>query len=310
MTYDIYHDESKEEAFWHIFLFIPHDIKSELTDTLLQARYLCDYKGRQLSFKNLNSNSSLNCTKSWLSILSSAFQQKDKKPYEPFYMGTNTYDSSCSRRTGCYGTFSKPLKCKVAIFHLKDNHKDMSSNLNDLSKLETTFRMGLQGASHYLFSPECPLVVSSIILDGEKHYPIQYNANFDFNKVSHKLDIMFRDYCSLSSTCTISGKNISEEDRILLDLADLFLGAFRFGYLKPQLCDCVSDREVSKYNLSKVLKPLVYRLNEGYARMKNSRFEKYGTFSSAWIQNDQWEFENISLQFLKQKIPQNMLLPL
>ena len=43
MIYDIYHDESKEEAYWHGFLFVPRMNRSYLLELLNEARRNTDY---------------------------------------------------------------------------------------------------------------------------------------------------------------------------------------------------------------------------------------------------------------------------
>ena len=74
----------------------------------------------------------------------------------------------------------------------------MIGHQDNLSKIETTFRMGLQGAVHNLFNENDPLVLGNIFLDGEEHYRIEHKRNFDKKKVLNKLSTRFRQYCSLS----------------------------------------------------------------------------------------------------------------
>ena len=38
IIYDIYHDESKEEAYWHGFLFVPRENRNYLLNLLNEAR--------------------------------------------------------------------------------------------------------------------------------------------------------------------------------------------------------------------------------------------------------------------------------
>lgn len=296
MIYDIYHDESQEEAFWHIFLFIPRKSREEVLKYLKRAKQLSNFKGKHLSSKDLYSDTSFECAKSWLSIFLATLQQKQKERLEHFYLGKEEYNQSQKRRPPIYKQFYKPPKCKVAIFHLRNKHRDMIS-YDDLSKIETTFRMGLQGAAHYLFNGNDPLIIGNIFLDREEHYRIIHKRNFDKEKVLNKLNARFREYCSLHSDCEILGENLSDDDHILLDLADIFLGTFRFGFLNPTSANC-SDREKRKFNLCKSVSLLIGKLKEGYARMENSRFENFGTFSSAWIDDGDWVFENIAQKFL------------
>ena len=298
MDYDIYHDESKEEAFWHIFLFVPHFSKEKVLTYLKEAKKNSKLNLQDFSFKNLSSKNSIECTKNWLSILSSALQQKDKNQLEPFLTGRDLeFCHTQKRRIPNHKVFDEAPKFKIAIFHQKNNHNDMNGHNDTLSKIETTFRMGLQGASHFLFRNENKLNIKNIVLDREEHYKIVDRRDFNKEKIISKLENNFRNYCSFDANFSLSGENISEEDQFFLDLADLFLGAFRLGILKPKFSSC-SKREKEKFVLCKAINPLIERVNQGGARMKNSRFENFGTFSSAYIENDEWKFGNLNENFL------------
>jgi hypothetical protein len=114
MIYDIYHDESKKEAFRHVFLFTPKDNRREVLKYLRTARQLSNFKGKRLSFKNLGSNTSFECAKAWISILMGALQQKEKSGLEPFYLGkTRWYSRSEKRRIPLYRQFLKHLSAKL-----------------------------------------------------------------------------------------------------------------------------------------------------------------------------------------------------
>lgn len=284
MIYDIYHDESKEDAFWHHFLFIPRETRQVVLDYLKRAKQASGFRGKKLSFKDLQSNPSFECARSWLSILSAALQQKNKGRLEYFLVGKLEYSKTLLRPVHLYERFPYPPRCKTAIFVQSCKHADMIGHFDNLSKIETTFRMGLQGACHYLFDQTSPLEIGNIFLDREMHYYIEHKRDFDRDKVLSRLDARLREYCSLSPSCEISGENIVEGDRIFLDLADVFLGALRLGVRRPTRRTCNTDKERRKHNLCGYIAPLVERLAEGDARMRHSRFRRFGTFSSAWIE--------------------------
>lgn len=298
--HDIYHDESKEEAFWHIFMFVPRESRAMVLDALTKTRKACGFSGSKLHFKRLSSNSSFACAKAWLSILVAALQQKQKDKMEPYYVGPNKYCSSEKRRTSEYAAFPIAPRFKLAIFHQKSHHSDMTGHHDRLSQIETTFRMGLQGAAHYLFSETDPIVIGNIFLDREEHYRVEHRRHFDKKKVLNKLNSRFRHYCSLAADCEISGETISLDDQTFLDLSDIFLGTFRYGVLNEPTLTCgADDVKARKRRLSNEINHLIKRITEGSARMRNSRFENCGTFSSAWIENDEWQFENLASLFLR-----------
>jgi len=298
MEYSVYHDESKEDAFWHVFLFVPNESKSIVLKELRAAKEVTCLNLTDFSFKNIGSNNSIECTRIWLSILCAALQQDDKNEMEPYYLGKDSIHCPVHRRKKPnHNNFTTSPKLKIAVFQQKNNHEDMEG-FDNLINIETTFRMGLQGACSYLFNQENPLEIAQIILDREDHYQIAHGRDFDKNTVLSRLNRNFRTYCSLKNECTISGNSINDDDQVFLDLADLFLGTFRLGILKPQEKFC-SDKEKKKHPLCYNLKTLMQRLNKGGARMNNSRFNRFGTFSSAEIINGEWNFTDLSTDFLK-----------
>lgn len=298
MVYDIYHDESKQESYWHVFLFVPRDTRADLLRYLVEARHLNSYNGDRLNFKNLRSNSSFSCAKSWISILAAALQQVEKGQLEPFILGRVRANRNPSSICGVFERFSTPPKCKIGVFHLENGLRDMSVFLDGLSKIETTFRMGLQGAAHYLFSESEPLEIGKIFLDREVHYRIEYRREFDKSKILNRLSTNFRQYCSLHPDCEIMGEGVGSDDNILLDLADVALGAIRFATLTPCQLSYEDAKQRKRVEICKMLFPLVKKLRDGHARMQNSRFVNFGTFSSAKIEDATWQFKDLSHRYL------------
>ncbi|MCX6561064.1 MAG: hypothetical protein NTZ26_11215 [Candidatus Aminicenantes bacterium] len=174
----------------------------------------------------------------------------------------------------------------------------MSVFLDGLSKIETTFRMGLQGAAHYLFSESEPLEIGKIFLDREVHYRIEYRREFDKSKILNRLSTNFRQYCSLHPDCEIMGEGVGSDDNILLDLADVALGAIRFATLTPCQLSYEDAKQRKRVEICKMLFPLVKKLRDGHARMQNSRFVNFGTFSSAKIEDATWQFKDLSHRYL------------
>lgn len=297
MKYEIYHDESKEDGFWHVFLFVSVDFKAEVLGKLQKARK--DFNGNDLSFKSLRSNASFEVAKHFLSIKNATLQQKVKGTIESFSCGKTEYCKIQKRRTLITSQFSSSPQWRIAVFRQENNHSDMGLHSDDLSKIETTFRMGVQGACHFLFEENSPLEIERIVLDKEDHYQIEHNRNFDSQKILNKLNRNFRTYCSLTEQTQISGNNLDSDDHLLLELADIFLGAFRFGFLHEN--GQLGTRDQKRLLLAQQIKPLIDRSNQGFARMQNSRFRNFGTFSSSKIgTNGDWNFSDISKEFLKE----------
>jgi len=304
MRYEVYHDESKEESFWHIFLFIPEGMKEEFFQFLREARSNHNFDSGEMHFSSsrFTSFAVFNCANSWLSILLSAFQQKNGS-MEKFWLGAPSYhipSFSTEELEQLEKCFSRIPQIKVAIFRQEENHNDMTGHPDELSKIETTFRMGLQGACSYLFDQDHPVEISRIILDGERHYRRAYGREFDKEKVLRKLDSNFRLYCSLSTDCIINGEELDRVECEFSQVADFVLGIFRAGIVRPKFSNCNNQNEQRKYKICKKLKEFFdEKINLGSVRMRNSRFENFGTFSSARIdENEKWIFENIAPKFL------------
>ena len=310
MLYNIYHDESKEEAYWHVFLFVPLNQRIEIHERLQEARLNTNCKKSRLSFKKLKNGPSIHCAKVWLSILSSSFQQRQKNRMEPFLNGINDRDHLRKRSVSHCDQFSQPPKCKIAIFRQANKHSDMSGHLDELSKIETTFRMAIQGAAHYLFSEENPLIVRNVFIDGEKHYKREHRREFDKNKIICKLESRFRKHCMFHQDCYIQGEQLDPIEREFLDLADIVLGAFRLGTLRQSIEDCKTNKERENYILCKYISCVIEKLQKGKARMANSRFEGFGSFSSAYISDfNDLIFEDMIHDFQKKPSPVIPTLP-
>lgn len=288
--YEIFHDESKEDAFRHVFLFVPINKKQLLLDALQETRKMVKIK--DFSFKNIRSWSSLFGAKSFLSILCSSLQQKPGKN-EPYfkYSVYNKNENKMCIQTEC---FHEPLQVKIAIFKQKNNHKDMSWHKDELAKIETTFRMWLQGATHYCFDKDHPLEICKIYIDKEKHYKIWYKRDLDKKKIEEKIKLKAKDFISFNKDFEIADWTKDEQNNILLELADLCLWIIRLKYLDANW-EQLKKKQISKLILFENIKSLIERFNKWFARMKNSRFEKCWVFTSAEIKDWERSFNELNL---------------
>ena len=113
MMYDIYHDESQEEAYWHGFLFIPRDERQYLLDLLTKSQNSLNWFG-PVSFKDVrrgmgSGSPRVQLIESWLSVALASLQQQ-KLPYlpTPFYL---------YGRPRCYfRSLDRLIKCKFVVF--------------------------------------------------------------------------------------------------------------------------------------------------------------------------------------------------
>lgn len=291
MEYDIYHDESKEDAYWHCFLFIPKENRELILDELKDVRSKIKWN---IHFSEMNSKkvwAKIHWCRSLLSILSSSFQQSDKWKMESFFKFNNTLYCPISwRKFSEYWEFKESPKVKIAIFHQKNNHEDMSF-WDELSKIETTFRMWLQWAKHFLFNDNNKIIIDGVYIDWFEHYKITAWRDFDIERIKRKLLENSREYVDFKDSFHILDWKTNEDNKLFLDVIDLFLWTFRLNYLIEKWEKNIN--EDNRYILYSSIKWIIDKLSDWFVRMKNSRFDKCWNFSSWYIEQWSWKFENI-----------------
>lgn len=146
--------------------------------------------------------------------------------------------------------FKYPLCCKVAILYYPENkNKDMyGGDTNKEKRLrfdETTLRILLKGACHYLYDEENTITISNFIVDGSPAH-----REFDENRVIRKLysdagnkRTSLRDYVQFAPNLRIthissdlkkySPGSIEYERANFLQCADLLLGSITFSLFQP-----------------------------------------------------------------------------
>jgi hypothetical protein len=283
MDYEIFHDESQIEGYWHGILLIPVEQKTYLLSLLEEARKNSRFS-YPLSLKNIDKKGpAYGCAYSWITTGIAALAYKIGKNPIYIYLG---------KRERINRTFSKLLTvvgAKLIIFTERDCHSLMINYPDYGSKVETTFRMGLKGGLHALGNEENPISIIKIHFDGHKHY----SRHVDKGRIISRLKGL-RDYCSISDDIELIDDRSSnpqnedcqsKEDCQLLQLTDLLVGSFR-TYLGK-------STSILHEELTYPVVPILKRMQQGYARMKNSRW-----FNSIWIggcylTSNGWEFQNL-----------------
>lgn len=83
MIYDIYYDESKQDAYWHGFYFVPKENREYLLNLLYKARENCNYFS-QIHYQKIKKRTKFHHGRavikySWTSIGVAAMQQQKYK---------------------------------------------------------------------------------------------------------------------------------------------------------------------------------------------------------------------------------------
>jgi len=299
MDYELYHDESKEYGYWHGILLVPTATKPLIIKHLKQVRIYVRYE-YPLRFTKIDViNKKFSCAEAWIDFAIGSLITKfnSQLPY-PICTGERVqgkkqyviFDNLVDRH---------PFGVKFILFRDRDQFKNMYISLDYGAKIETSFRIGVKGGLHYLFSEDNYARIVKIHFDGYRHY----GRNIDPERIHNRLKGL-RDYCQLKENCPIDDGSSDHrkegsqkyDDCQLLQLTDLFIGSFRtaFGYLGQ-------GKIQAQIELAEPVKVLVKRYKEGYARMQNSRWRNSFCVSESFIEDGKWQFQDIEYAESKEK---------
>ena len=283
MKYELYHDESKENGYWHGILLVPVEKKSSLLELLVEARTNANYS-YPLGIKKVRKPGQIyNTAESWVQIGVAALISSSKGLPIPI---------SLAKREGGkpqYGFFRELIGAKFIAFREKDNLAKMSNCLDYGGKIETTFRMGLKGGMHFLGNDVEPISIEKMHFDGYEHQ----SRHIDADRIVKRL-YGLRSYCSISDSDDLIDDRSSDhtrqgsqdyDDCQLLQLTDLLIGCFRSVLER-------STRPIHK-KLAFSIESIVQRYFEGYARMQNSRWRNSFCISQCYLDANGWNFETI-----------------
>lgn len=293
--YDVYHDESTADGYWHGFLFVPRQNRDQLLSLLHQARCNID-TFKEVRFGNIRAKQKpgtrkVKIAKCWLSIGFTSLQQQKLEKYPPYvFLGRIEGEP-------VYRELDDLLRVKFAVFKERDAHKNCYFAHDPLRNIETTFRMGLKGGLHRLFSTTDPITIGNVYIDGDEHYYSLYDRTMNPDNVVGRIRNESRDYVNLlddtfiipqrSNSYKIKPEQ-SAENSELLQLCDLLLGAVRINCVPNQSPDIRLEITSQYRNL------LQYDL-ENYARMQESRFFNGFTFGETWIDGGEWQFGSLNV---------------
>lgn len=298
ITYDIFHDECKEDGFWHCFIFIPRNKQGKLYSLLKIARNYLKYKSF-IHFSSISRKAKTNHTKvrlirSWISILLYSIQQQ--KISANLYLGHKSNSAKYRKIIGK----NKKIGARLVIFRENENLKDMYEDLDYTNKIEITFRMGLKGGAHFLFNEE-KVKIGKIYIDCCENV---YKKNFNSYNMLTKFEIESKDNIYFeedSSIIPVSKKQYKIFDPVseFMQLADIAVGGFRTQQKKMK-------NFKARFYATKPFKVLLDKKVEIKKRMQNSRYYNGFTFSDANIVNGKWVFKNIKIRKKINNLQQNL----
>jgi len=275
MDYEVYHDESKVQGYWHGILLVPVAKKQVLLQLLSQARQNTQYI-EPLTVKKIKKYGHIyNCADSWVQIGVAALMSRTNNQPHPIFLGCKI------RGQKDYSLFKSVVGAKFILFKYRDNLEKMTGHLDYGSKVETTFRIGLKGGLHLLGDRSERIHITRMHFDGYKHY----RRHLEHNRIIERLEGL-RDYCSVSTAADIIDDRSSNhkktdcqeyDDCQILQLTDLLIGCFR-----TVLTPGIQTNEVHR-KLAQPVKELVNRYRQGSMRMQNSRWRNTFCMSQCYL---------------------------
>lgn len=303
MDYQVFHDESQVNGFWHGMLLVPTLKKQAILECLLEARKNTNYDA-PLGIKKIakDGGNIYLCAQSWLTIALASLRTSSKNQAFPYFSG---------RRSLGYRRYHKDYQlapinltgAKFVLFCERDSFAKMHGHSDHASKFETTFRMGLKGGIHFLGEDENPISIRRLHFDGHEHH----KRHLDHQRIATRLTSL-REYCEIDKRHDLIDDRSSNHQKTnsqdfgdcqFLQLTDLLIGAFR-NLLRP-------SNPVHEKLGRHTVKGLLDRYYQGYARMRNSRWFRSFCISQCYLENDAWKFDTV--EYLSNEQPLQMSLP-
>lgn len=288
ITYDIFHDECQEDGYWHCFIFIPRNKINNLFSLLQKPRSNLKFNSSlhfsEIGKKYKNHYPKARLVKSWITILMYALQQQKIQGH--LYLGHNEKEiPEYESKNG----LKHKIGCKMIIFREKDNHKKMYETMDIAKKIETTFRMGLKGGTHFLFIDK-EINIGNVYMDHNREaFEKNFNSKNMLNRFieESKENIFFENN---SKIIPIYKKDYKEDCHIseFMQLADVAVGGIRTQKLKM-------THFSTRNNITFPFKDLLEKEVENCARMKESKYYKGFVLSDAWIENEKWQFKEMHI---------------
>ncbi len=291
--YQLFHDESKINGYWHGIYLVPEDTKSKLINYVNQIRDNTNYNNK-IGLKKVKKRKSkiYGCAEGLVDLGVASLVQDYKDSSIQVNFGLR------KRGKPVYNNFNDKIGAKFILFHVKDNHESMKYYSDHAGKIETTFRMGYKGGCHLLGDDEHKIEITGMFFDGYEHHR---ESGWDEARVIDRLNNI-RSYFKINSKCNIYDNHTnlkkkgshSKENCQILYLTDLLVGGFRTILGKP-------TRNIYR-KLYYPVKRLVDKFRKGPARMKNSRWYKGFCYSSCWLEDGDWQYNQFEDLVEKQKL--------
>lgn len=287
--YDVYHDESQVDGFWHGILFVPRDTRDHLLTLLANVRRNTD-RSHQISLKKLNkvSGKLYKCTSCWLQIGVAALIQDFKGKGYPIPSGADGQWAE-------YAPLTQLIRARFVLFKVKGGLSSLKLCPDYAARVETTFRMAFKGGLTMFSTEGDELCIRSLHFDGHR----QYDRRLDLNRILRNVGtpprrVRLHDEIELNddSSDHLEGGSQPYGDCQLLQLTDLLVSGFRVVLADAPAVE--AHREVSR-----PLAELDHKWKRGREGFSNSRWSKGFCISEGSIDEDgHWQFGSINPESL------------
>lgn len=284
--YELYHDESMENGYWHGMLLVPVEKKSDFVELLKQTRKNTNYY-EPISIKRVKEhNRVFECAQAWIALGFGLLRSRSKGQPYPVTLGRN------KGKLVFYDFPASMIGAKFILFRERDNHQQMQYYSDHASKIETTFRFAIKGGTHFLGSDESPIFIEKMHFDGYKHH----HRHLDRTRIVDRLNGL-RNYVQISSRTDLIEDGTSDhreaeaqsyEDCQLLQLTDLLIGSYRSAL-------GIITRPIHK-ELARLPKELIYDYQKGFVRMRNSRWFNSFWLSECYLERGKWFFDTLEIE--------------
>lgn len=286
MRYDLYHDESKEDGYWHGMLLVSQSTRADLLSLLSNVRENTGY-AHPVTLKGLTKTSGrkFRTIQAWLSIAVASLVQDEAGLPTEYYTGQKARRTEIVRLT-------ELINARFILFRVKEGHQQLSGYPDHASRIETTFRMGMKGGLHLFATADDPLILTSLHFDGYEHR----KRRIDRQRIVGRLGEL-RDPVTVPEELLVDDRRSDHRDSDsqayadcqLLQLTDLLVSGFR-TILGPA-------GHPAQVRVTRPLRRLSDRWHEGPARMRNSRWHRGFAISECYLDGDTWEFSDIGPEF-------------
>jgi hypothetical protein len=309
----VYHDESGRIKGYnlegaHVFLMVPDLLRlnrdAAQTTLLQRTTHPESYSPLKIlhqEIMHLRANHRAFHVFHFTDITGKTWTDKNSAEREALEVGIDSFKRSTGTR------FAAPLCCKLAaIFYPSSNLSSYGGYRaeREYRYYETVFRILLKGALHFFYDTHNTVEVRKIVSGGKP-----YHRELDSGRIVEALrrDDSLRSYVKLApdleivhQTCdhTLCNDDAAEfEHSIMLQLADLFLGAIRHVVTTNQTVRAPIPHAGAKVTNKRAIisYPVAEMVEEWRKNPHSPRCDYYKSISVtlASLKDDNWKFESI-----------------